>query len=90
MDKKIIAKEELLSMLAEISDQLEELEGILETSLCKARQHARDEYTAKIIECGEKITALENEAANTLKENEGFCTASQLHRPNSIKLELGY
>ncbi|WP_313798530.1 hypothetical protein [Cytobacillus sp.] len=90
MDKKIIAKEELLSMLTEISDQLEELEGILETSLSKARQNVRDEYTAKMNNCGEKITALEKEAANLLKEKEGLGQASQLHRPNSMKLELGY
>lgn len=90
MDKKIIAKEELLSMLTDISDQLEELEGILETSLSKARQNVRNEYTAKINDCGEKITALENEAANILKENEGLGHASQLHRANSMKLELGY
>jgi hypothetical protein len=90
MDKKIIAKEELLSMLSEISDQLEELEGILETSLSKARQNVRSEYTAKIADCGEKVTALENETALLLKANEGLGTSSQLHRPNSMKLELGY
>ncbi|KOP83202.1 hypothetical protein ACFFHH_08090 [Cytobacillus solani] len=90
MDKKIIAKEELLSMLTEISDQLEELEGILETSLSKARQNVQSEYTAKIIACEEQLTALENETANTLKENEALANASKLHRPNSMKLELGY
>lgn len=90
MDKKIIAKEELLSMLTEISDQLEELEGILETSLSKARQNVRNDYSAKIIACEEKMTALENEAANTLKENEEHGNPGKLHRPTSMKLELGY
>ncbi|MFE8695700.1 hypothetical protein ACFYKT_04905 [Cytobacillus sp. FJAT-53684] len=90
MNEKLIAKEELLNMLTEISDQLEDLENILEKNLSKVRQAVQNDHSEKMVNCEERITALEKQTSMDLEADEAIGIKSQSNRPKTMKLELGF
>ena len=58
--EKRVNKEELLSMLTEIYDQLEELEQTLEENFSDRRQSLIEEQMSKVSNCETKIVKFEN------------------------------
>ncbi|MBP2241336.1 flagellar motility protein MotE (MotC chaperone) [Cytobacillus eiseniae] len=90
MNEKTILKDELLNMLAEIADQLEDLENILEANLAKARQNATDNHLENLKDCENKITALERKIDKKQTSDEEMYLSNGLNRKKGLKLELGF
>ncbi|QED48398.1 hypothetical protein [Cytobacillus dafuensis] len=90
MNEKIMPKEELINMLNEIYDQLEELEGAIESNFSNARQKWQDECAIKMRNCSEEIRSLETKTANLYDFNGKLDKKGTHHHPTGIKLELGF
>jgi hypothetical protein len=88
MNKPLSEKEELLTRLTDIYDQLEELESVLEASFSDHRislnREEQEKFTVpvqRLSEIGEKI------APYTTKE---LSDCNRGHGSKSLKLELGF
>lgn len=82
-----IPKEELLEKLTEIYDQLEELERALDTNLSEHRKKMINEQTAKMMDCNNLISKLENKFNGKIS----FFNRSRKTRMHSnVKLKLGF
>ncbi|MBL4954174.1 hypothetical protein RCG24_03065 [Neobacillus sp. OS1-32] len=71
-------KERLLSMLAEIQDQLEELESVLEASFSEQRNRMKRDEQNKLVNTANQLSSLENKYSHFhhISHNEDrICTA---------------
>lgn len=83
--KKVAAdKEMLFMMLTEINDQLEELEGVLESSFSDHRNNCFNEELGKIASLNENISILEKKVQRAVLEE---FSASMTHK--KLNFELG-
>lgn len=90
MKKYDNAKEELISRLTEIYNQLEELENTLDTSFSDMRNNMQMDAAEQISNCTNRIKHLEAEALYYEIKNQKMDTKEGPQRQPSIKLEFGY
>lgn len=88
MNEPVSAREQLLTMLTDISDQLEELESVIETSFSDLRSIWWHEELQNLAEPKLRISYLEARLQNDLS----FTLADAVHykHPTPLKLEMGY
>lgn len=79
MSETITQKEQVLIMLAEISNQLEELESIIESSFTGLRKDAYEHEARKLELPMDRLSLLENKEYREARKNAG-----------ALKLELGF
>ncbi|QCJ43243.1 hypothetical protein FAY30_15790 [Bacillus sp. S3] len=89
MNKPLSEKEKLLTMLADVYDQLEELESVLEASFSDLRIRLNNEEHGKLTEPVQSLSALEKKFVHTTQYGE-IPDSSINQVPKSLKLELGY
>lgn len=88
MGEKLIVKEELICMLTDIYDQLEELENVIEINLSTTREKLHVDYSARLIDCEDKIISLEVQSANFEASGKDNVKNNKNYR-KSMKPELG-
>jgi hypothetical protein len=84
MSKQISEKEMMLSMLAGVYDQLEELESVLESAFSDIRRNLINKEHVKIAKVKEKLMKLESK--DLLNNSERIITKEN----RTMKLELGF
>lgn len=82
-------KEELLSLLTEIYDQLEELERAIDTNLSKERKEMVNHQSEKLSKCEVQLKELENSMYNVVPIHKGKAKVN-LPQNKKLKLELGF
>ncbi|UII54599.1 hypothetical protein LS684_13110 [Cytobacillus spongiae] len=87
MNPSVVNKEELLSMLTEIHDQLEELESLLETNLTDARKDLLQSQSTYVTSCEVRLDEVEE---RVLFFENGISTSRNQSSQSRLKLELGY
>jgi hypothetical protein len=82
-------QEKLLSMLTEIYDQLEELEGVLENSLAGLRDDIYQQQTIQINKSEDTLNSIE-----VAYHKQDYISNNRIdippNRKKALKLELGY
>jgi hypothetical protein len=91
MNEPLSDKEQLISMLTEIYDQLEELEVVLEASFSDLRKSMDKNEQDKIMESKQKLFGLEQaiDKVNSISNLE-LASTNPNHVARALQLELGY
>jgi ABC-type uncharacterized transport system fused permease/ATPase subunit len=91
MNKPLSEKENLISMLTEIYDQLEELEVVLEASFSDLRKSLEKEESTKITESKQRLRVIEHIIDNEISiSNLDINSANGNHVSRALQLELGF
>lgn len=89
MNQDYVQKEELLSLLTGIYDQLEALDKVLEKNLLQYRQDLIHDHSTSMLNCENRMNKLQD--AFDLSRNELDRTHKEVMQPKpSMKLELGF
>lgn len=92
MKEPIIIKNELLTRLNKIYDQLEKLEAVLHSSFNHQQEYVRSVQDDRVMHCSRRLTTLETELDKQLVEKSGRrqCISSQhIKNRTAIQLEFG-
>jgi len=90
MNEKMVKKEELLSMLAEIYNQLEELESVIESNMSSVQENMQMDFSNRVASCDQSLSALEFKFDGSLEPDSSDTERSHSNLPRSMKLELGF
>lgn len=91
MNKSLADKEQLLTMLTGIYDQLEELESVLEASFSEQRIRLNMEEQRKLMKPIQKLGLIEKTLTNIDPiYNEEISDFNPNQLSKTLKLELGY
>lgn len=90
MNSSFSDKDRLLSKLAGIYDQLEELDEALKASFSELRIELDQRERDKLLDSAEKITKLERIADQMFLNGEMVQNSLSHHSAKSLKLEMGF
>jgi hypothetical protein len=90
MNKPLSDKEQLMSMLTDIYDQLEELEVVLEASFSDLRKSLDKDEQAKLIVSKQKMQGLERSIDKIHSITLETIGTHSNHMSRALQLELGF